>query len=436
MAQRTASHEILIERYLDVLLRVGVNIQSGQTLLVVDAPLATEAIPVVHRLIERAYALGAGEVLVSWKDATTLRQRALHATEAALHAGPIWQGREMEDLLRSGAAYLRFDAPDAETLAGAEPARVATIELARRKAFDAATKLRTAGTCQWCIAGLPTRAWARLVFPQLSERAGLAALWRMLFRVSRASAADPIAAWREHQRRLEGYKRYLNMMRFKRLRYRAPGTDLTIELPEGHLWHGGGTTARGVSLVPNIPTEEVFSLPRRDGVNGTVSSTLPLNLGGQQIIRRLALTFDQGRIVDYAAETGHDALASVVETDDGSHYLGEVALVPITSPCNTGFPLYSTLYDENASCHLAIGQAYPTCLEGAEGASERELAARGANSSLQHVDFMIGSDSLDIDGETVTDEVVPIFRHGTWAPNVRMRAPSLPRHTRSRATLA
>ena len=187
--------------------------------------------------------------------------------------------------------------------------------------------------------------------------------------------------------------------------------------------------------MPNIPTEEVFTLPQRDGVSGTVRSTLPLNLAGQQIIEGISLTFERGAIVRYSARSGFDALKSVVETDEGSHFLGEVALVPANSPCNTGYPLYSTLYDENASCHLAIGQAYPTCLEDGDGLSPGELAARGANSSSQHVDFMIGSDALEIDGETAAGEVIPLFRRGVWARTMAesARRPSARRPRQSAA---
>jgi aminopeptidase len=407
-----------IEQYIEVLLRVGANLQPGQT-LVVTTELVAENLPFIHQLAERAYALGAGNVLINWQDQTLVRLRGLHGDEAALKTGPVWQAREREELSERDAAFLTISASDPGAMAGVEPQRMATMQQASASAFAGYVRRLMANQHVWSIGAIPTTPWARQVFPKLSAEEAVAALWRYILRVARSDTPDPLAAWQEHIQRLATSQQYMNAMRFRRLRYRAPGTELTIELPEGHQWIGGGArTPRGIAFMPNIPTEEVFTLPKKDGVHGTVRSTLPLYARGQ-LIERLALTFERGRIVDYTAATGEEVLKHIIETDEGSHYLGEVALVPVTSPCNIGTPLYSTLYDENASCHLAIGQAYAECLEGSKELNEEELAARGVNASLAHVDFMIGSDQLDIDGETASGETVPVFRGGNWAPNAR-----------------
>lgn len=419
MAERATTLTDRLERYIDVLLRVGSNLRPGQTLLLCNAPTEPESITFVHQIIERAYAMDAGNVVVQWKDRALQRQAALHASEDALRAGPVWEGREMLDLLRSGAAYLRLVESDPELFAGVESERMATLEHGRITALRDATLLRMGHAVPWTIAGAVTSAWARLVFPDKNERQAVNALWKVILHVARADVADPVAAWQKHLRALNERADYLNTMRFRRLHYRAPGTDLRLDLPEGHLWISAGHHAsNGERYVANIPTEEVYSMPQRDGVNGTVRSTLPLVLGGQQVIEHIELTFKDGRIVKYAAAGGQEALAHVIETDEGSHHLGEVALVPVTSPCNVGFPLFNTLYDENASCHLAIGQSYRNCLEDNEGLSGEELATRGANASAQHVDFMIGSAELDIDGETTSGERIPVFRKGIWAEHV------------------
>ncbi|HET7616529.1 MAG TPA: aminopeptidase, partial [Bacillales bacterium] len=240
-------------------------------------------------------------------------------------------------------------------------------------------------------------------------------LWDTVFKMTRADREDPVAAWDEHQKSLNEKVEYLNRKKFAKLHYLAPGTDLTIAFPEGHKWVGGGSPNEdGVDFIANIPTEEVFTLPLKTGVNGTVSNTKPLNYSGN-LIDHFSLTFENGRIVDFDAEQGKDTLKRLIETDEGSHYLGEVALVPNDSPISqSGLIFFNTLYDENASCHLAIGKAYPSSLEGGSKMDAEELEQQGANSSLAHVDFMIGSDKLDIDGITKDGDVEPLFREGNW----------------------
>lgn len=415
--QGTQTHEELLDRYIDVILRIGINIQPGQTLVVNTDP-APEFRALTHRLAERAYALGAGEVIANWRDRTLTRLRALHASEAALCRVPTWRALEYETLDREGAAYLSLTSPDPDAMAGVDPARMALQHQAAASVMAPHWNAEMADQHVWCIVSVATPAWARLVFPDLSPEAGLARLWDVIFTATRATAPNPVAAWDQHIARLASIQGFLNEHHFTRLRYTGPGTDLVVTLPDRHLWLGAtSTTPQGHIFVPNIPTEEVFTLPLRTGVDGTVRGTFPFDVGGQSI-EGLSLTFERGHIVKYSAEVGGDALREVIESDEGSHYLGEAALAPLTSPCNIGRPTHDTLYDENASCHLAVGEAYATNLQGGQTLSREELAAAGANTSTQHVDFMIGSPDLLIVGETATGERHPLIEHGDWSPTL------------------
>jgi aminopeptidase len=275
-----------------------------------------------------------------------------------------------------------------------------------------------AGKVSWSIVSVPTPSWASKVFPDLPVDEAIDKLWGYIFQATRLDRDDPIGAWEEHIRQLQERVAFLNGRSYRKLHYTAPGTDLTVELPKEHLWVAGGIfNDRGTFFVPNLPTEEVFTLPSKDGVNGTVTSTMPLNYNGN-LIDRFSLTFEKGRIISFTAEEGYETLKQLIETDEGSHYLGEVALVPHGSPISAmDVIFYNTAFDENASSHLAIGSAYPLCIKEGTTKSKEELASRGANSSLTHVDFMIGSAEFNIDGETADGSREPLFRKGAWAIN-------------------
>ncbi|HYK72959.1 MAG TPA: aminopeptidase, partial [Pseudoneobacillus sp.] len=258
--------------------------------------------------------------------------------------------------------------------------------------------------------------WAAKVFPNAPTEEQVSLLWEAIFKATRADLDNPVEAWINHDKSLYEKVNYLNEKSYKKLHYRAPGTDLTIELPETHLWVGAGSkNAQGHDFMANMPTEEVFTVPLKTGVNGTVSSTKPLSYGGN-IIDHFSITFENGRIVSYKAEQGEDILKRLVDTDEGSHYLGEVALVPHQSPISQSNVLfYNTLFDENASNHLAIGSAYAFCIEGGKQMTPEQLEEKGLNESLTHVDFMIGSSDMDIDGIKADGTVEPVFRGGNWA---------------------
>lgn len=418
----TPSFDTQLERYAELLLAVGVNLQPGQNLVIstTDCPVE-EAAPMMRALTKKAYAMGARNVFPRWSDAQTAHAHMAMAPAEALSDVDTWRIRWMEEESARGTAFLTLDAPDPDLYADVNVERLSTVQ---RAWGQAAGKFREAAMKMahpWSIGAIATRAWARKAHPELSEADGVAALWQYIFRTTRIDQPDPAQAWRDHLAALERNKAALNARRFRRLHYSAPGTDLHIDLPEGHLWEGGTSdSAHGVTFAPNMPTEEVFSAPARGGVNGTVRSTMPLNYNGT-LIDGIRLTLVDGRITEYAADQGADALKSIIETDDGSHYLGEVALVTADSPVNIGKPVYDTLFDENASCHIAIGRAYAINIEGGVTMTPEELAAHGLNNSTMHVDFMIGSRELHIDGETASGERVPVFRNGMWADGFTTR---------------
>jgi aminopeptidase len=268
----------------------------------------------------------------------------------------------------------------------------------------------------WCVVAVPSTAWAKKVFPNVSEEKAIELLWEEIFKTVRVDTEDPAAAWEEHKSRLKKSTDFMNSNSFKLLHYKnSMGTDLSIELPEDHIWIGGSDyTPEGLEFIANMPTEEVFTLPKKTGINGKVVSTKPLSHNGN-VIDEFSLTFKDGRIIDFSAAKGYDTLKSIIGTDEGSHYIGEVALVPFDSPISKSEILfYNTLFDENASCHLAIGKAYCVCLKNGENMTEAELEKFGVNDSLTHVDFMIGSQDLEITGVTAEGKEVPVFRNGSF----------------------
>lgn len=402
-----------LEKYAELAIKVGVNMQKGQT-LVINAPLPSYEF--VRAAAKAAYKAGAKNVHVEWNDEEVTRIKYLNAPEEAFKEYPMWKAKGYEEMAKEGAAFLSISASNPDLLKGVDPERIATANKTASKALEGYRSHTMSDKVCWCVISVPTKEWAKKVFPDLNEEESVQKLWESIFKAVRVDNTDPVNAWREHTDNLAKKVNFLNEKRFKKLHYWSSVTDLTIELPEKHIWAGGGgTSENGTYFVANMPTEEVFTMPKRDGVNGVVKSTKPLNYGGN-LIENFTLKFENGKIVDFSAETGYETLKKLIETDEGSHYLGEVALVPCDSPIsNTNIIFYNTLFDENASCHLAIGKAYPTNLEGGASMSKEELTKNGANTSLVHVDFMIGSSDLNIDGETYDGKAEPIFRNGNWA---------------------
>lgn len=407
------NHEHNLEKYAELGVKIGINVQKGQT-LVITAPLHTAEF--VRIVAKKAYEVGAKNVHVEWSDEDLTRIKYEMAPDEAFKEFPQWRAKGFEEMAEEGAAFLYISSMNPDLLKGIDPDRIANANRSAGIALEKFREYTSSDKVSWSILAYPSKEWAAKVFPNLSEEEQIAKLWEAIFSATRIDLEDPIKAWEEHNKNLQGKIEYLNTKKFKKLYYKSPETDLTIELPENHIWlGGGGENEKGTYFFANIPTEEVFTLPLKTGVNGTVKSTKPLNYSGN-LINNFSLTFENGRIVDFSAEEGYETLKRLVEMDEGSHYLGEVALVPHNSPIsNLDIIFFNTLFDENASCHLALGSAYTPCIKDGTKMSKDELEQNGVNTSITHVDFMVGSSELDIDGETVDGEKLAIFRKGNWA---------------------
>lgn len=402
-----------LQKYAELAVKVGANVQPGQNLIV---NATVDAAELVRLIVKQAYEAGARFVKVNWSDDTVTRLRYEMAADESFLDEPKWYAGEMLEYVENGAAVLHVISSDPDLLSGVDPQRITNHHKTYGKAMSKYRELQMSDKFSWSIVAVPSQTWAAKVFPDLPENEQVPALWEAIFKTVRLDRPDPIAAWREHIDNLTQKSDYLNAKRYKKLHYIAPGTDLTIELPKGHLWVAAESiNAQGNTFLANLPTEEVFTAPLKTGVNGTVSSTKPLSYNGN-IIDRFKLTFENGRIVNFTAEVGEENLKQLIELDEGSHYLGEVALVPHGSPISqSGILFYNTLFDENASNHLAIGNAYAFNLEGGKSMTREELAQSGLNASFAHEDFMVGSAEMDIYGVTEDGKEEPIFTKGNWA---------------------
>ena len=404
-----------LQEYAKLLIEVGLNVQKGQT-LIISSPV--ECASFARLCADAAYDAGCREVIMNWSDDYLSRQKFLRADASVFDDTPEWREKFFTSYAEMGAAYLAIAASDPETLKGVDPDRLVRSQKSGsvlRKTFD---RLQMANGFPWCVAGAPIAAWARKVFPDRSEGDAVAALWDAILKTVRVTGdGNAEARWREHIALLTARKEKLNALRFKSLHYtNSLGTDLTIALPDDHLWAAGNSeTPAGVGFVANLPTEEIFTAPLKTGVNGTVCAALPLVNNGS-IIEDIRFTVREGRIVEAKASRGEDVLNAAIAVDDGARYFGEVALVPYDSPIrSSGLLFYNTLYDENASCHLAFGEAYPECIAGGERMTREELNAHGLNHSLTHVDFMVGTADLSITGTTHDGRELPVFRSGNFA---------------------
>lgn len=414
-APAASTHASLAERidlFAQVAVRSGLGLRSGQE-LVITAPL--DAVPLVRRITEHAYKAGASLVTTIYGDDETALARYRYAPDESFDHAATWFYDGIAAAYRSGAARLGITGGDPSLLSGQDPSKVSRANVAMSKAYRPAMELITRHAINWSIVAAATPAWARAVFPGEAEETAVAKLWDAIFAASRIDNDDPVAAWKQHSADLQRRAAMLNAKRYAALRYSSPGTDLEIGLSDGHLWLGGGTTAlNGIDCLPNIPTEEVFTTPHRERAHGTVRSTKPLSYQGT-LIEEIEVRFESGRVVEARAKTGQQVLERMLDTDEDARRLGEVALVPHSSPiAKSGLLFSNTLFDENAACHIALGQAYSSCVEGGDMMSPEELKAHGANESLIHVDWMIGSGKLDIDGVTSTGAAEPLMRKGEW----------------------
>jgi aminopeptidase len=374
-----------------------------------------EAVPLVRRITEHAYKAGAALVTTLLSDEASVLSRFRYGTEASFDAAPSWLYEGMAQAYRKGAARLAVAGNDPALLSKEDPERVSRLNRATSKAYRPALELITRHAINWAIVANATPAWAAAVFPDVPPEEALARLWKAIFAASRADQPDPLAAWKEHDANLHARADRLNEKRYAALHFRGPGTDLRVGLADDHLWLGGGTTAQnGRYCIPNMPTEEVFTTPHKDRVEGRVTSTKPLSYQGT-MIEDISVRFEAGRIVEARAGRGSQVLHRMIETDEGAQRLGEVSLVPQSSPiASSGLLFMNTLFDENAACHIALGQAYSVCIKDGDALTAEQLAARGANASLIHVDWMIGSNRIDVDGVTAGGDHEPVMRGGEW----------------------
>jgi aminopeptidase len=407
------SHETLLDRYAELTIKSGLGLKAGQQLLL-TAPL--EAVDLVRRITFQAYKAGASLVTTLYTDeqAALMRYEAGH--DAGFDAAPSWLFNGMAEAFRDGnCARLAIIGEDPALLAAQDPEKLSRANRARSKAYKPVIELITSFATNWCIISAATPSHARNMFPELPEEQAMQKLWTAIFKCTRADVADPIAAWDAHNKALHARVKLLNDKRYSALTYKGPGTDFTLGFVDNHVWAGGASLARnGILCNPNIPTEEVFTMPHRERVDGVVRSTKPLSYQGS-MIEGIAVRFEKGRIVEGTATRGNDVFQKMIATDDGAARLGEVALVPHSSPISaSGLVFNETLYDENAASHIAVGQAYAQNMAGtAEMSAEQKLDA-GMNTSLVHVDWMIGSGELNVDGITQDGIAEPLMRNGEW----------------------
>lgn len=402
-----------LDRLAEVAVRIGVNIQPGQD-LVITAPMS--ALDLVRRITVHAYKAGAGIVTPFFNDEAITLARYEHANDDSFDRAPGWFFEGMAQAFKNGAARMAITGDDPMLLAEQDPAKVARLSKATSIAAKPAMNPIVGFEVNWNIIAYPGAAWAEQVFPDLPTEEAQDKLMDAIFAASRLEGDDPVANWEAHSVELRKRVDWLNEQNFDALHYTGPGTDLHLGLAEGHIWKGGASPAlNGVVCQPNIPTEEVFTCPHAYKVEGTVSATKPLAHQGK-VIRDISVRFEAGKIVEASASEGEDVFRELLKTDDGASRIGEVALVPHSSPISqSGTLFYNTLFDENASCHIALGQSYADTIEGGSDLSPEELKQKGGNQSIIHVDWMMGSDAVDIDGITKTGERVPVMRSGEWA---------------------
>ena len=409
-------NENMLMQYARLVAGVGINVQKGQT-VVVRCPVDCAAF---GRMLNQAcFELGTRDVVMEWRDDFCSRERYLYADDSVFDSNYPWDVQKNAELGKAGAGYITIAASDPENLRGVDPDRLSRKRDADGRDQKEFYRMMMSNGFPWCVVSVPVASWAKKVFPDDTDDAAMEKLWDAIFATVRVKeGGDAVQAWRSHCAHLDEYAAKLNALKLTKVRYKnALGTDVTVGMPKEHVWLAGADTAKsGVRFVANMPTEEVFSAPQRDAVDGVLCASKPLALDGN-LVEGIRLTLEHGRIVGIHADKGEDVLRQAIETDEGSHYLGEIALVPVDSPiAQSGLLYYNTLFDENAACHFAFGQAYPACVPGGDDLSDEELLVRGINAvSSEHVDFMVGTDDLSIIGTTSDGREVVIFKDGRFA---------------------
>lgn len=405
----------LLKKYADFIVRVGVNPQPGQTLII---NCSLEAAPLARLCVRSAYEAGARDVQVNWKDNTVSRTQMELGSEEALCDNKPWQLRRYLDYAESegGVCVLHLIADDPEVYAGLDGAKISRVNAAARKFMAPWREYTMNDKVQWSIAAMPSAPWAKKMFPELDTAAAIEKLWQLIFDVCRVTGGDPVNEWKAHLDRLMTLRDKMNAFDLESVHFKSSnGTDLTVGLADKASWESAGSkNEKGVDFLPNIPTEEVFTAPHKDKVDGIVYGTKPYVFNGQ-LIKGFHVTFKDGKVIEHGAEEGADLLGQLLDTDEGSRHIGEVALVPASSPINrSGALFYSTLFDENAACHIAFGASYPGTTADGTSLSKEELLARGMNQSAIHEDVMIGAEDSEITGKCRDGRTVELFKNGIW----------------------
>lgn len=411
-----------LQKYAELVIRVGLNLRAGQR-LVINNPTTRGVLlhtaPLVREIARAAYQAGARYVDVLWGDEALLKLRVREAPRDSFDEFSDWQIKAISDMLENDGAHLTIRSNNPDLMNGEDPEIVGQVQKVYLQKYAEFSEKIGQNVINWLVIAAAGPVWAARVFPDLEPAEAEKKLWEAIFSITRVDQPDPVAAWEKHVKELRARSEYMNARQYAALHYTAPGTDLTVGLPLGHFWNSAGSTAQnGIFYIANMPTEEIFTLPHKDQINGYVSASMPLSYSGA-LMEGFSLTYENGRVVKATAKRNEAFLQKLVNSDEGASSLGEVALVPHNSPiAQSGLLYYDPLIDENAASHLAIGRAYKFTLKGAENLSDADFKARGGNVSMVHVDFMIGSGKMDIDGTTADGVVEPVMRQGEWAFDV------------------
>jgi aminopeptidase len=402
-----------IDKLAQLAVDTGLGLRPGQD-LILTAPV--EALPLVKRIAVHAYKAGAGLVTPLFSDGELTLARYKYANSASFDKAPDWLYNGIGQAFDNNAARMAIVGDDPMLLANQDSDKIGRANKANSIAYKPARERITRFNINWNIIAWPGAAWAKRMFPELSGTEAQSKLADAIFDASRVNTPDPVEEWKKHNEVLRKKCKWLNELDFASLHFNGPGTDLIVGLADGHEWMGGASIAQnGITCNPNIPSEEVFTTPHALNVNGSVCSTKPLSHQGA-LIDEIQVRFENGKITNAKASKGEEVLLKILDSDEGARRLGEVALVPNSSPISqSGLLFYNTLFDENAACHIALGQCYSKCFKGEENLSEKEILKRGGNSSMIHIDWMIGSRHIDIDGINSDGSRVAVFRKGEWA---------------------
>ena len=420
----SSEFEQKLEKYAEVILKIGLNLQPKQRLLIGGATssqdgISFEAAPLIRIIAKKAYQMGARLVDVVWGDEQLRLIRFQYGPKKSLKEYPKWRIDARLDISQAGDANLHISNPNPDLLKDVDPSLILKFQLHLHKHLKPVLNLVGQYALNWAIIATPNKAWADILFPDIPSNERIQKLWDVIFKICRINEENPISAWQNHSEILHKRCNYLNKKQYKALKLTSPETDLTIGLPKDHIWHGGSVkTQNGIDFVPNLPTDEIFTLPHKDRVDGVVKTTRPVFYQGK-VVDECIFEFSNGRIIKAKAKVGNEIILKTIDIDEGARRLGEIALVPNSSPISqTGLLFYNILIDENASNHIAIGQAYRNSLKGGVELTDEEFMAAGGNYSLLHIDFMIGSGEMNVDGILDDETTEPIMRNGEWTFNV------------------